>query len=83
MRKKNVGYLAFKKSGGGSIAKKHPSGCKVTTVVMQSDNYCDAKLQPSECNSKFIQFQLSISSNHQRITQQQKAIPPKLHNYTV
>ena len=83
MSKKNVGDFASKKSGGGSNAKKHPSGCKVTTVVMQSDNYCDAKLQLSECDSKSIQFQLSISSNHQRLTPHQKAIPPKLHNYTV
>ena len=38
MRKKNVGYLAFKKNIGGSHAKKQPSGCKVTTIVMQSYN---------------------------------------------
>src|SRR5574344_2015386 len=41
-RTKNVGDLASKKSGGGSHAKKHPSGCKVTTIVMQSYNLRNA-----------------------------------------
>ena len=36
MRKKNVEDLASKKFSRGSNAKKQPSRCKVTTIVMQS-----------------------------------------------
>ena len=36
MKKKNIGTLASKKTSGGSHAKKHPLGCKVTTIEVQS-----------------------------------------------
>ena len=35
MRKKNIGDSASKKTSGGSHAKEHPSGCKVTTIEVQ------------------------------------------------
>ena len=72
MRKKNVGYLASKKTSRGSHAKKHPSGCKVITVSVQSCNFRSVKLQTSKCHSKFFRIQLSIFSNHQHPTLHQK-----------
>ena len=35
MRKKNIGNSASKKTSGGSYAKEHPSGYKVTTIEVQ------------------------------------------------
>ena len=65
MRKKNVEYLASKKFVGGSNAKKQTSGCKITTISVQSCNFRSVKLQTSKCNSKYFQLQPDVSSHHQ------------------
>ena len=53
MRKKNIGELASKKTGGGSHAKKRPSGCKVASFGVQSNTHHNTKLQKSGYNSKY------------------------------
>ena len=64
-------------------AKLHLLEYKVTPIMMQSCNFRSVKLQTSKCNSKFCRFQLSIFSNHQHPTLHRKAVPQKLHKYTV
>ena len=56
MRKKNVEYLASKKTSRGSHAKKQPSRCKVASFGVQSNTHHGVH---------------------------QKALPSKLHKYTV
>ena len=62
MRKKFVGNLVSKKTSGGSDAKRQPSGCKVTTISVQSCNHFSAKLQLSECKVTNIKMQFQIFS---------------------
>ena len=60
MRKKNVGYLASKQIIGGSNAKKHPLGCKVMTIEVQSSPPKNCIFIHSECI--FMQFWVFLSS---------------------
>ena len=60
MKKKNVGTLASVKTGVGSNAKKHPLGCKVTTIEVQSSPPKNCIFIQSECI--FMQFWVFLSS---------------------
>ena len=59
MRKKNVRYLASKKTSRGSNAKKQPSRSKVATFGVQSNSHHGAKLQTLGCDSNFFGFNLA------------------------
>ena len=60
MRKKNIEDLASRKIIGESNAKKHPLGCKVTTIEVQSRASKNCIFIQSECI--FMQFWVFLSS---------------------